>query len=249
MRIGVDATCWYNTRGYGRHTRGLIGTLARLDRDNRYVFLVDSEEQLVSVPPEATVKVVKNSSPTSVAASADSHRSIRDIWNMSRALSAPEFDLLLFPTIYSYVPVFSRVKKIVMIHDVIPETYPELTVPRAAARLLWRSKAALGRWQADAIVTVSDYSRQGIVEHFGVASERVFVVGEASDPIFRLLEAPQLSCHLRSLGIVADQRLVVYVGGFGPHKNLEALLVAFAGLAGQREFADLRLVMVGEYKK
>ena len=249
MHIGVDATCWHNTRGYGRHTRGLIGTLARVDRENRYVFLVDSDDQLASLPPKATVKVVKNSTPTSVAASADGRRSVRDIWNMSRALSAPEFDLLLFPTIYSYVPVFSRVKKVVMIHDVIPEKYPDLTVPRAAARLLWRSKAALGRWQADAIVTVSDYSRQGIVDHFGLAPERVFVVGEASDPIFRLLEAPQLSRHLRSLGIGADHRSVVYVGGFGPHKNLEALLVAFARLAGQREFADLRLVMVGEYEK
>jgi glycosyltransferase involved in cell wall biosynthesis len=40
----------------------------------------------------------------------------------------------------------------------------------------------------------------------------------------------------------------MYVGGFSPHKNLETLLAAFAKLAGQEEFADLRLIMVGEYR-
>jgi len=168
---------------------------------------------------------------------------------MSRAMSDREFDLLLFPTIYSYLPVFRRAKKIVMIHDVIAEKYPDLTVPRSAARFFWNTKVALGRWQADAIATVSDYSRQGILEHFGLTAERVFVVGEASDPIFRVLERPQFNEHLRAIGIPLGSRLVIYVGGFGPHKNLESLLAVFAKLRTRDEFRDLVLVMVGEYSK
>jgi len=39
------------------------------------------------------------------------------------------------------------------------------------------------------------------------------------------------------------------VGGFSPHKNLEALVAVFAKLASQEAFADVRLVMVGEYDK
>src|SRR5262245_1263580 len=182
MRIGVDATCWQNARGYGRHMRGLVSTLVRVDKKNHYVFLLDSEDHLATLPGETAVKLVKNSSPTSFAASAQGHRSVLDMWRVSRALSAREFDLLLFPTIYSYVPVFTRAKKVVLIHDIIPEKYPELTLPRAQSRLFWKVKAALGRWQADAVVTVSDYSRQGILEYFGLAPEHVFVVGEASDP-------------------------------------------------------------------
>jgi glycosyltransferase involved in cell wall biosynthesis len=171
------------------------------------------------------------------------------MWKMSRALSAREFDLLLFPTVYSYVPVLSRAKKVVMIHDIIAETFPDLTVPNKAARLFWNTKVALGRWQADAIVTVSDYSRQGILNHFTMAPERVFVVGEANDQIFRVLDDPQPTARLRSLGLLPGVRSVVYVGGFGPHKNLDALLASFAALAPQREFADVILVMVGEYQK
>jgi glycosyltransferase involved in cell wall biosynthesis len=248
MKIGVDATCWQNMRGYGRHARGLLSTLVRIDRSDRYVFFVDSGDHLGTLPAEADVKFVRNSLPTAVAASANGHRSVLDIWKMSQAMSAQEFDLLLFPTIYSYVPVFSRAKKIVMIHDVIAETYPDLTVP-GIARFFWKTKVALGRWQADAIVTVSDYSSMGILEHFKVAPERVFVVGEANDPIFSVLDDPQPTPCLNALGIITQRRSIVYVGGFSPHKNLEALVAAFAILARQPEFLDLRLIMVGEHEK
>jgi glycosyltransferase involved in cell wall biosynthesis len=165
---------------------------------------------------------------------------------MNRAMSAPNLDLVLFPTIYSFVPVFSRAKKIVMIHDVIAETFPNLTVPRIAARILWKAKVAMGRWQADAIVTVSEYSRKGILEHFGLPPERVSIVGEACDSIFGVLENPRPTDRLQSLGIVKGQRYIVYVGGFSPHKNLESLVAAFAKVSHE---SDVRLVMVGEHEK
>jgi glycosyltransferase involved in cell wall biosynthesis len=247
MRIGVDATGWLNNRGYGRHARGVLSALVRMDDTNRYVFLVDAEPDVL--PEEAEVRIIGNSVPTARAASANGHRSVSDLWRMSRALSAREYDLLLFPTVYSYVPVYSRAKKVVMIHDIIAESFPELTIPRRSGRLFWNAKVTLGRWQADAIVTVSEYSRQGIVQHFRIAPERVSVVGEASDPIFRVLDDPQPSACLSSLGIAVGGRLVIYVGGFGPHKNLERLLRAFAALEPQGDFADVNLIMVGEYER
>jgi alpha-1,3-rhamnosyl/mannosyltransferase len=168
------------------------------------------------------------------------------MWRMSRALSSSDFDVIFFPTIYSYVPVVTHAKKIVMIHDVIADKFPQLTLPNRAARLFWNAKVALGRHQADVIVTVSDYSRRALAEHFGIAHERIAVVGEAGDPIFRVLEIPKITSHLEELRIKTNERLVLYVGGFAPHKNLETLVVAFATIVAQPEFADSRLVMVGE---
>lgn len=249
MRIGVDATCWQNGRGYGRHARSLLSTLVRLDAENRYTFFIDSNENHETLPLEAEVRLVQATEPTATAASSNGHRSYADMWKMSRALSQPDFDLLLFPTIYSYVPVISRAKKIVMIHDVIAETYPRLTLPKLSSRLFWRTKVGLGRRQADAIVTVSDYSQRGIMRRFNLTREQVFVVGEASDPVFRVIAKPQLTPNLQSLGINATDRLAVYVGGFSPHKNLEPLVTTFAKLASQQTLSDIRLVMVGENKK
>jgi glycosyltransferase involved in cell wall biosynthesis len=168
---------------------------------------------------------------------------------MSLALSNSSLDLLLFPTIYSYVPVFSRARKIVMIHDVIAETYPRLTLPHPLQRLFWRMKVGMGHRQADALVTVSEYSREGIAKRFRLPPDRIFVVGEASDPVFRRL--PETSPNTRPgiSGFDPARRSVVYVGGFSPHKNLEALVAAFAKLASRPDLMDIQLVMVGEYEK
>ena len=246
MRIAVDATCWQNRRGYGRHARALLRTLVRLDTASRYTLFLDAEVAAEPVPPECEARILPSATPTVEAASAAGRRSLSDMWRISRALSAREFDVVLFPTVYSYVPTFGPARKLVMVHDVIAETYPHLTVPRFSARLFWNTKVALGRLQADAWITVSDYSRAGILKRFGMDPGRVFVVGEAADRVFRKLDRPLPGQKLRAAGIEPGQRMAVYLGGFSPHKNLEALVNAFARIAARPEFADLKLAMVGD---
>jgi glycosyltransferase involved in cell wall biosynthesis len=249
MRIGVEATCWQNTRGYGRHVRSLISALVNLDVENQYTLYMDTLPDEKSVPRAAEIHLVHSVVPAAIAASASGRRSVRDMWLMSRALSGSALDLLLFPAVYSYVPVVSRARKLVMIQDIIAEKYPQLTLPSRGARLAWKAKTTLGRSQADAIVTLSEYSRQGIIEHFRIAPTRVFATDMAADPVFRVLDVPQSTPLLESMGVGRDQRTVAYVGGFGPHKNLEMLVTVFAKLVSRSELSDTRLVMVGEYEK
>jgi glycosyltransferase involved in cell wall biosynthesis len=246
MRIAVDATCWHNRRGYGRHARALLRALAALDRDNRYSLFLDSIEDAEPTPPECEVRILRAAVPTYRAASATGHRTLADMGRMSRALSAREFDMVLFPTIYSYVPVFSSARKLIMVHDIIADTYPKLTIPGARERLFWDIKVRLGYWQADALITVSEYSRAGILQRFRVNPRNLFVVGEAADPVFRRLDHPVPGPNLLRLGIDGSRRMALYVGGFSPHKNLEALITAFSRIAARKEFSDLQLVMVGD---
>jgi glycosyltransferase involved in cell wall biosynthesis len=249
MRIGVDATSWQNNRGYGRHERALLRALVPLDGQNRYTLFMDSREMLELAPRGAEIHMLASSSATATAASAAGNRSLRDMWRTSRAMSSRNFQILLFPTIYSFVPTFTRARKIVVIHDTIAETYPHLTLPRRKARLFWQAKVRLGRAQADAIVTVSEYSRRSIVERFGLDPERVFVVGEASDPVFRRLDHPRPTAALAAARVTPGRPMVVYVGGFSPHKNLKVLIDAFAQVSRREPFSDALLVLVGEYKK
>ena len=234
MRIAVDATCWHNRRGYGRHARALLRALIRLDQGNRYTLFLDSTGEAEPTPAGCEIRTLAASVPTVEAASAKGRRSVSDMWRVSRALSSPGFDAILFPTIYSYVPVFSRARKLVMVHDVIAETFPSLTVPQFSSRVFWNLKGAVGRMQADALITVSDFSRAGIVKRFGIGPDRVFVVGEAADPVFRRLENPVPGARLRAAGIDGSRPLIAYLGGFSPHKNLEALVTAFAAYSGAR---------------
>jgi glycosyltransferase involved in cell wall biosynthesis len=249
LKIGVDATAWQNNRGYGRHARALLRALLSLDKENRYTFFMDSRELIEQVPDGVEVRMIASASATTAAAAANGNRSLGDMWMTGRAMSQAELDVLLFPTIYSFVPTWTRAKKIVVVHDTIAETFPQLTLPNRKSRLFWQAKVGVGRAQADALVTVSEYSRRKIVERFGVRPEQVFVVGEAGDAVFRRIPGARLTPALQAAGVIPGRRMVVYVGGFSPHKNLEALVEAFARIGAREGFGDALLVMVGEYKK
>lgn len=246
-RVAVDATCWLNTRGYGRHARNLLSALARIDTDNRYIFLADSEEGMKSFPPSVESILVHAGRPTALAASSTGRRALSDMARMSRVFSQPDYDVVLFPTVYSYVPVFSRAHKVIFIHDVIAEKYPDLTLPSLPARLAWRIKVGLALQQAGTIVTVSEYSKLGIVDVFNIDPRSVKVIGEAPSQIFKKLENAGLLLP-GQLHLPENGRTVVYVGGFGPHKNLSGLLDVFGRLIARHEFADLTLILVGEYR-
>jgi glycosyltransferase involved in cell wall biosynthesis len=167
---------------------------------------------------------------------------------MSRALSDRSIDVLLFPTVYSYVPVLSRARKVILFHDVTAETFPDLTLDSRRSRWFWRAKIALARRQADVIGTVSDYSRARLARQFGIEPSRVHVVGEAADPVFRRLDHPRATDRLTSIGFTGARRAVVYVGGFSPHKNLRGLVDAFDRLAAGASFGDVDLILVGGYE-
>lgn len=246
LDIAIDATSWELRRGYGRHVRCLVNALIEVEPRHRYTLFTDSSAAAQSMPGAATVRVVRASSPTIVAASAAGRRRFIDMARMSVALSSAKADIVLFPTIYSVVPIVTRAKTLVMIHDVSAETYPELVIGRPAQRVFWAAKSLVGRWQADAIVAVSEYSRRGIIRRFGMRPDRVQVVGEASDPIFRVLDHPSPTPRLRELGLDGRARTIVYLGGFSPHKNLPLLLNAFRAITENAAFADVRMALVGE---
>jgi glycosyltransferase involved in cell wall biosynthesis len=107
-------------------------------------------------------------------------------------------------------------------------------------------KATLGLAQADRVLTVSEYSRRALVEQFGLSSESVAVVGEAPDPVFRPLEDREPPRLFREFGLSPGCRVITYVGGFGPHKNLARLLEAFGALAAEPRFADVTLILAGD---
>lgn len=248
MRIGVDATCWNSRRGYGRQLRSLLHAATKLDRQHRYVLFVDSPgESGYAIPAGAELVEVSTSVPTAAAASADGHRSAANLWAMGRAISRARVDAVFFPTVYSYVPVISPAVKLLMIHDVTAERLPEQIFPNRAARFRWQLKSYLGRRQADWILTVSEYSLQGIVKQFGVPCEKIRIVGEAPDPVFQPMDEVALPDDAVQRGVRPGSRLVTYVGGFGPHKNLLRLVEAFEGVAREPRFDDVQLVFVGEF--
>jgi len=251
MRIGIDGGCWLNRRGYGRYTRGLLSALARHDSNDEYFIFVDRETaRTPDLPMRFQKVIVSTSQPPATAASAAGHRIIRDLCRMSWAVARSPLDVFFFPSVYTFFPLFRPLRAIVVIHDVIAEHYPDMVLGRRSLALLWRLKLDLAIWQAPVILTVSDYARRGIIDHFGLAPERVRTVHEAPDPIFRPLVAPRNPADLLpGCKLPRDQgRYLLYVGGLSPHKNLHLLIEAFQRLLVHGELHNLRLLIVGDYQ-
>ncbi|MBA2451314.1 MAG: glycosyltransferase family 4 protein, partial [Chloroflexi bacterium] len=79
---------------------------------------------------------------------------------------------------------------------------------------------------------------------------RLRVVYEAADPVFRVVDGAADGERRRQVldryAIPQGARLLLYVGGFGPHKNLETLLEAFARLRGATPASTGGTVTVGD---
>lgn len=251
MRIGIDASCWANKRGYGRFTREMLTALFEQDKKNEYVLFVDSATALPNNFPPNVKSIVINLSQSPIeAASASGRRSVSDMLRMGRGVTKESLDLFFYPSVYTYFPIFSRIKKIVAIHDVIAEKYPELVFTNRINRTFWNLKVWFAIKQADLIMTVSEFSRQGIMEHFGMTEDNIRVVSEAADRNFRpIRESDLLTDKLARFNLDITTKIILYVGGIAPHKNLSTLVTAYSKLINDTVHKDIKLVLVGDYEK
>jgi glycosyltransferase involved in cell wall biosynthesis len=244
LRLGVDATCWPNRRGFGRFTRALVTEMVRRGPDHHWVLLIDAASRGASqLPAEAEVRAVDVSQPPNEAASAAGRRSLPDVARMAWAGRRAGCDAFFFPTTYSYFPVLGP-PTVVTVHDAIAEAHAELTLPGRQARLLWKAKQQLAVRTAWAVVTVSEAARADVVRALPVRPGQVHVIHEAPDPIFGPLAPEQRAPALARLGLPPDRPYLLYVGGISPHKNLDVLVDAFTEIAA--DHLDVALVLVGE---
>jgi len=248
MRIGVDATCRDNKRGFGRFTNELLDALLEVDTTNEYLFFVDRDNGDSDAISGRVKTIAANTEFSPVkAAAADGRRSVKDLWAMSREVLRHKIDVFFFPAVYSYLPIFNRTKIVVTIHDVIADHHPELIFPDAKSKFFWKAKQNAAIRQANLIATVSEYSKQQIIEYFHLPESRLRIISEAARPVFKVLPSgAEMRETLARYELKADEKFLLYVGGISPHKNLSTLIDAFERIAVNQP--QLKLVLVGDYK-
>ncbi len=249
MRVGIEACTWANRRGYGRFTRELVSAMVARHPEHRFVLVVDSHTaRECSFPPGAETVVVETVAQPTKAAAADGSRSLQDVWRMSRALANAQFDVVLFPTRYTFVPLLRRTPAVLTIHDATDARHPHLLFPNWRSRLLWRMKSQLAIRRADRIVTVSNDARRQIAAAFGLDEASIAVVSEGPDAGFRPRPGDAAVDEVRDrYRLPRGASLVLYVGGISPHKNLDALVRATALI--RKDVPDgWHVVFVGDYQ-
>ena len=248
MRVGVDATCWANRRGYGRFTREIVTAMARCAPDVQFVCFLDPKSAACFELRAQNVSqvVVQTTAAPSDAASATGSRSLADMLRMSRAVVRKRIDVFFSPSVYTYFPLPPRLRAIVTVHDAIAERFPELTLPSPRARLFWRIKTWLALRQARRILTVSSYAAREVARAHGIPLEKIAVVMEAPAPAYRVAgDAAAIARAAESVGVPEGARWFTYVGGFNPHKNVPAIVRTHARLAREMGSETPYLLLVG----
>lgn len=224
MRIGIDARLIAET-GVGRYTRNLIRELQRIDRANEYVvFLRKGSFDAFALPNKRWRKVL---------ADVPWHTVMEQIL-MPGIFHKEKLDLLHIP--YFNVPIFYRSPFIVTVHDLTIlhfDTGKASTHAWALYKLRRLGYRVIVRWgimHAKHLIAVSQATKKEILDHFPVSGDTITVTHEGVD---ENLAGPQKP--------IIDGEYFLYVGNAYPHKNLEALLVAFENLKGAT-----KLVFVGK---
>jgi glycosyltransferase involved in cell wall biosynthesis len=251
LHVGIDATTWWNARGFGRFTRELTRALVRRSEsagngapEFRYSLVIDHPPD-DTLPEGAQVVSVRPDRAVTDSAVGSSSRSLKDVLTMTRIAARQRFDVFFFPAVYSYFPLFSRTPTVVAFHDTIAERYPDLVFPTKKNQLLWNLKCRLAKAQATRVMTVSRASAADLERFWGVSPLHIDVITEGAEPMFQPLHAPAQHRALRErLGIDPAARLLVYVGGLNPHKNLATLIRAMPVIV--REHPDVCLAIVGD---
>ncbi len=248
MRVGIDATCWANERGYGRFTRHIVTAMVALAPDTEFVCFLDDESAARFDLAAANVRrvTVHLSASASRAASATGNRSLRDMLRMSRSVNREKLDCFFSPSVYTYFPLPIGLPALVTIHDAIAERFPHLTLPSRRARLFWKMKVWLALRQADTVLTVSDHAARDIARVHRIPAHRIAVALEAPAGEY-LVETPdhEATAMAARSGIPAGQSWFTYVGGFNPHKNIPGIIRAHAALAVEMGPRAPHIALVG----
>ena len=250
MRIGVDAACLANGRGYGRFTRELLRALVESARDDQFVLYADAASRdaiALSGPNVRIVEVAQSVSPAHAAA-ADGYRSPVDMLRLSRVVWRDRPDVFWSPSVYTYFPLPPGQPSLVTIHDTIAERFPKLTMPSRRARWFWNAKVRLALWQATLVLTVSEFAAREIEEILGVPPHRLRVAGEAAASAFRPSTAREAADAALAAGVPEGAPWFTYVGGFTPHKHVDRIVRAHAALVAEalaRGVLPPALVLVG----
>jgi glycosyltransferase involved in cell wall biosynthesis len=220
MRIGIDARelCGKPT-GVGRYLRALLAQWSASGAIERHsLFLYAHQAPVGEGSAALPVRVIPGSGGTA--------------WEqLGLATSANRDRLDVFFAPGYTAPVRLRMPFAVTIHDLSFVAHPEWFRPREGARRRW-----LTRWaarHAGVVLTVSNFSRDEIVNRLGIPAAHVRVVPHG-------LTAPP-----RHAGPSPDREpIVLFVGSVLNRRRLPDLIRSFGGLAA--ELPEVRLEIVGD---
>ena len=140
-------------------------------------------------------------------------------------------------------PPVSPVPVVAVIHDLsfvdIPEDLPRAMVLRMRAMVGWTVRLA------PVVMAVSEFTRERVIDHYGLSPDRVVVTPNGVSGKWRPLEAEERCARLTAGGLAGlPERFVLAVGTRHTRKNLDRLVRVVAAIRASGD-PDVGLVLAG----
>ncbi len=229
MHIGIDARLVYHTRaGIGEYTLRLTQALAKTFREHTFTLLQDrrSRQPLLEAP---NIKIAYTPVP--------SHHRLEQLllpWVVDRLAT----DVFHSP---DFIPPLRRAgPSVITIHDLAFLIYPHF-LTKDSARYYGQIDRAVHR--AHCIIAVSESTKHDLIKKLGVPEDKIRVIYEAADPLFRPEPRQEALQHVQALFEIPED-YILFVGTIEPRKNIPGLLRAYRRLRDKYKLTPA-LVLAG----
>jgi glycosyltransferase involved in cell wall biosynthesis len=224
MRIAIDVReLAGKPTGVGRYVAQLLRAWAELPAAQQHEFIFCAPER-VDTAAAAGLPVTHANAP--------GHGTLWEQLTLPRLVRQARADVLFAPG-YSG-PVRCPAPMVVTVHDISFTAHPEWFSWREGLR-----RRVITPWsarRAARVLTISDFSKQEIVRHYGIEPHRVEVIYFGMTALAAADRAPAAGA--------GGMRYVLYVGSVFNRRHIPELVEGFARLARRRP--DVRLELVGE---
>ncbi|MGB9071629.1 MAG: glycosyltransferase family 1 protein [Terriglobales bacterium] len=222
LHIMIDGRMVSNT-GIGRWLENIVSHLGAVDTNHRLTVLVNSNSQAVR-GFSAPTRTMRLPAP---------------IYSMREQIALPFEVAAVRPDVTHYpnfnVPLADWTRSVVTLCDLIYYLFPQACpswVGHQYARFMIRAAAR----KAHKVITISEHSKSDLVNHLGIAEEKIAVIYPAIDRnVFKPEQADgAIAAVKHKLGI--ERPYIFYTGTHDPRKNLATLLRAYRRLARGKDF-------------
>lgn len=179
MKIGYDAKrAFFNTRGLGNYSRGLIRVMSSLNPDEEFHLYTPKSKK--PIPVEMGKNCICHYPEGFI------WEHMPAAWRSLGCLSSMKRDKIeLFHGLSHELPIGiekSGIRTVVTMHDVIflkhPEWFPLFD------RYMFKKKYVDSCKRADKVVAISEQTKNDIIEYIGIDEKKIEVVYQGCDPLY-----------------------------------------------------------------
>lgn len=240
MIIGYDGKrAFQNTTGLGNYSRSLLGILANNYPENNYLLFAPKQTNLFDLAAHENIDLIL---PKGIL-----NTTFKGLWRRRSVLSdIKKTGAAIFHGLSNELPAGikkSGTKSVVTVHDLIFERHPETYNFDERYTHRWKIKQACE--EADAIIAISDQTKQDLINFYRVEEQKIYTIYQSCNPIFEQ-EVSAENKNLTREKYHLPSAYFLFVSSITARKNLIAICHAMILL---KKKLDIPLVIIGDGKK